>query len=58
MTVEKITVSDELVSWLGNQQLKTWLAEFQDEQGAFTEAELVAIALEKGVDYVPPRQKG
>lgn len=50
-------VAEALSSWLRNQHLGMWLAEFQQEHGAFTEAELIAIAAEKGVDYVPPRHK-
>ena len=48
-------VNEALASWLRTRLVDVWLADHQRDLGTFDEAELVALAAEAGVPYLPPR---
>lgn len=48
-------VSDALAGWLRARLIDAWLAEHQENYGAFDEDELRALATEAGVPYLPAR---
>lgn len=48
-------VSDALAGWLRSRLVDAWLAEHQQNHGAFDEAELRALAEEAGVPYLAAR---
>jgi Arc/MetJ-type ribon-helix-helix transcriptional regulator len=48
-------VSDALAGWLRSRLVDAWLAEHQENHGAFDEDELRALATEAGVPYLPAR---
>ena len=48
-------VTAALRDHLRGRAIDTWVLEFEAEHGEFSEAELVAIAADAGVPYVPPR---
>lgn len=47
-------VADALALWLRGRLVDAWLAEHEATFGAFSEAELQALASEAGVAYLPP----
>lgn len=47
-------VSEALTGWLRARLVDAWLAEHQNQHGAFDEAELRALAAEAGVPYLSP----
>lgn len=49
-------VNDALAAWLRARLVDSWLAEYQEEFGAFDEAELRQLAEEAGLPYIPPAQ--
>jgi predicted transcriptional regulator len=51
-------VSSALESWMRGRLTDVWLSEHQAENGAFTEAELQALATDAGVPYLPPTRAG
>lgn len=48
-------VSDALANWLRSRLVDAWLAEHQENHGAFGEDELRALAAQAGVPYLPAR---
>jgi predicted transcriptional regulator len=48
-------VAEALAAWTRGRLVDEWLAEHQDNYGAFDEEELRALATETGVPYVAPR---
>jgi len=51
-------VSSALEAWVRGRLTDVWLSHYQAEHGAFTEAELIALAEEAGVPYLPPSRPG
>ncbi len=49
-------VSDALAAWLRGRLLQSWLANYQQQFGAFDEDELRRLADEAGLVYVPPTE--
>jgi len=50
-------VSEAITTWLRGRLVDSWLIDFQDENGAFEEDELRALAADAGVPYIePPRR--
>lgn len=47
-------VPDALATWTRGQLVDAWLAEYQTENGEFSEDELKTLATEAGVPYIPP----
>lgn len=49
-------VAEALAAWTRGRLVDQWLAEHQENYGAFLEDELRTLAQETGVPYVPPRE--